>query len=349
MTSSLKCVNLNAAGIDIGSRSHFVAVAQDRDEKPVREFKFFTEDLYKISDWLKACKIDTVAMEATGSYWLPLYEVLEKNNFKVYLVNGRHVKNVSGRKTDVQDCQWLQQLHSYGLLNNSFIPDEQIRGLRRLVRHRDNLIRSNSRGLQLMQKCLIEMNMQLHNVINDISGDTGLQIIRAIVAGERDPKILSGYRDSRCKNSEEIIEKSLQGHYKEEVLFSLKQILATYDHYLQQIQQCDAEIAEKMQKFENKNDSGESVKKKREAKKNRFNFDAQNMLFNALGVNLLEIPGMNAKSALTFISEVGTNVSKFRSAKHFTSWLGLSPNNKISGGKILRKKTTNRPRADIRM
>lgn len=339
MSSSLKCINSNAAGIDIGSRSHFVAVGQDKDSKPVREFGFFTEDLYKLADWLKASGITTIAMEATGSYWIPLYEILEIYKFEVYLVNGRHVKNVSGRKSDVQDCQWLQQLHSYGLLNNSFIPNEHARSLRHLVRHRDGLIRSNARQLQLMQKCLVEMNMQLHNVISDISGDTGLKIIRAIVSGQRDAKTLAQYRDPRCKNSIEIIEKSLTGHYKKESLFSLKQALATYEHYLQQIEACDVEISAKMDEFDNKHDPDKEIKKKREAKKNRFNFDAQNMLYRILGVNLMEIPGMNVKSALTFVSEVGVNVSKFRSAKHFTSWLGLAPKHKISGGKILGKKT----------
>ena len=197
MTSSLECIKPDAAGIDIGSRSHFVAVPVGRDEESVKEFGFFTEDLYRLSDWLKKCKISTVVMEATGSYWIALYEILETNGFEVYLVNGRHVKNVAGRKSDVQDCQWLQQLHSYGLLRKSFIPDEITKQLRHLVRHRNSIISSTARQLQIMQKALVEMNIQLQNVVSDISGDTGMSIIRAIVAGERDPKVLARHRDPR--------------------------------------------------------------------------------------------------------------------------------------------------------
>ena len=231
MTSSLECIKQNAAGIDIGSKSHFVAVPQGRDSVSVREFKFFTEDLHNLSDWLKKCSIETVAMEATGSYWMPLYEILEKEGFEVYLVNGRHVKNVAGRKSDVQDCQWLQQLHSYGLLRKSFIPEAITKELRHLVRHRDNVIRCSARQVQIMQKTLIEMNMHLQNVISDITGDTGMAIIRSIIAGERDVRVLAQHRDPRCKSSVEVIEKSLLGHYKEESLFTLKQALGV-NHFL---------------------------------------------------------------------------------------------------------------------
>lgn len=340
MKSSLECINPNSAGIDIGSKSHFVAVPNDRDKNPIREFKFFTEDLHALAKWLKSCNITTVAMEATGSYWIPLFDVLEQYGFEVYIVNGRYVKNVSGRKSDVQDCQWIQQLHSFGLLHNSFIPAQEIRSLRHLVRFRDNLVRQNSRHIQLMQKYLVEMNLQLHNVISDISGDTGLRIVRAIIAGERDPKILSQYRDPRCKNSQEIIEKSLFGHYKEEVIFSLKQTLSTYDHILKQIQDCDLEIERIMKNFIKNPQPNKEIKKKRESKKNRFNFDAQSICDDIIGVNLMNIPGVNVKVILTIISEIGLDFQRFKTAKHFTSWIGLAPNNKISGGKMLRKGTT---------
>ena len=352
MTSSLQCIKPNAAGIDIGSRSHFVAVPADRDKLCVREFKFFTPDLHALSDWLKQCKIETVAMEATGNYWVPLYEILEQAGFEVFLVNGRHVKNVSGRKSDVQDCQWLQQLHSFGLLNPSFIPDALTKELRHLVRHRDNLIRSSARQLQLVQKALVEMNLQIQNVISDISGDTGMKIVRAICAGERDAKILANYRDSRCKSSVEIIEKSLCGHYKAEVLFSLRQAVNTYDHYQTQIQECNQRIEQKTMEFEDKSDGEFLQGKKREAKKNQLSFDGQTALYKMLGVNLLEIPSMGTKTVLTFVSEIGTNVSRFRSAKHFVSWLGLCPNNKISGGKKLSRRTVstqNRIKLSLRM
>ena len=352
MTTSLHCIKPNAAGIDIGSKSHFVAVPSDRDSKFIREFKFFTEDLYALSDWLKSCKIETVAMEATGSYWISLYEILEKAGFEVYLVNSRHTKNVAGRKTDVQDCQWIQQLHSYGLLKNSFIPDYLTKELRHYVRHRDNLIRTSARQLQLIQKALIEMNLQIQNVISDIAGDTGMKIVRAICAGERDAKVLAEYRDPRCKSSKEIIEKSLCGHYKNEILFSLEHALSTYDHYQEQIRECDKKLELKTKEFTDKSDGAELQNKKREGKKNKFEFEGQEALWKMLGVNLLEIPGMNVKTAMTLVSEIGTSVSNFRSAKHFASWLGLAPNNKISGGKKLSGKTvssTNRIKQALRM
>jgi transposase len=339
MTSSLQCIKPNAAGIDIGSKSHFVAVPQGRDEVSVKEFKFFTQDLYHLSDWLKKCKIDTIAMEATGSYWVPLYDVLEKNGFEIYLVNGRHVKNVAGRKSDVQDCQWLQQLHSYGLLKKSFIPDSITKQLRHLVRHRDNIVRSSARQIQIMQKTLVEMNMQLHNVISDISGDTGMAIIRAIIAGERDVKVLAEYRDTRCKNSKGVIEKSLEGNYKEESLFTLTHAMQTYDHYQMQIRECDVKIEEQMKKFSDKSHGKEVPKAKREYKKNKYNFDIQSTIWKSIGVNLMAIPGMNTRVAMTIISEIGPSVSDFRSAKHFVSWIGLAPNNKVSGGKKLSGRT----------
>jgi len=339
-TSSLPCIKPNAAGIDIGSRSHFVAVPSDRDIENVKEFGFFTEDLYKLCQWLKKCSIETVAMEATGSYWIPLYDILISSGFEVYVVNARHIKNVSGRKTDVQDCQWIQQLHSYGLLRASFIPDALTSQLRHLMRYRDNLLRQASRQLQLIQKFLVEMNIQLMNAVSDIAGDTAMKIIRAICAGKRDAKKLAGYRDPRCKNSQEVIEKSLLGNYKPEVLFSLNLALESYDHYQRQICSCNKEIEHKTTEFTNRSNGQEIKKKKREAKRNNLGFDTQTSLLKMVGVNLLEIPGMNSKTALTVVSEIGPEVDKWKNSKHFASWLGLSPNNKVSGGKKLSSKTT---------
>jgi transposase len=352
MSSSLSCVKPNAAGIDVGSRSHFVAVPIGCNPQSVKEFGFFTEDLHRLAKWLKDCKIETVALEATGSFWIPLYDILIEQKFEVCLVNARHIKNVSGRKTDVQDCQWIQQLHSCGLLRPSFIPDRLTGKLRHFVRHRDALIRRAATQLQLMQKALVEMNLQLQNVVSDISGDTGMRIIRAICAGERNAKKLAGYRDPRCKNSEETIEKSLNGHYKDEVLFCLQQALETYDHYQKQISHCNKEIEARMTDFEDKSGGTTLTGRKREAKKNNIGFDLQGDLWRVLGVNLMEIPSMNTQTALAFISEIGTSVDRWTNARHFASWLGLCPNNRISGGKRLSGKTrasSNRLRYALRM
>lgn len=339
MTSSFSCVKPNAAGIDVGSRSHFVAVPVDRDPKPVQEFGFFTEDLHRLADWLKKCGIETVAFESTGSFWIPLYDVLVARGLEVCLVNARHIKNVSGRKTDVQDCQWIQQLHSFGLLRPSFVPDQVTARLRHLVRHRDQLIRQAATQLQRVQKALVEMNLQLQNVVSDISGDTGMKIIRAICGGERDPKKLAAYRDPRCKNSKETIEKSLKGHYKSEVLFCLQQSLDSFDHYQKQIDNCNREIEILMKDFDDQSDGQSLSGRKREAKKNNIGFDCQGALWKMLGINLMEIPGINTKTALTIVSEVGPCVDKWKTSKHFASWLGLCPNNRVSGGKRLSGKT----------
>jgi transposase len=338
MESTLECIEPNAAGIDIGSFSHFVAVPQERDSEVVREFGGFTEDLHLMSEWLKKCGIKTVAMEATGVYWIPVYEVLLEQGFDVCLVNARYYKNVSGRKSDVLDCQWLQQLHSYGLLKPSFQPGEEEGKLRQLVRHRANLVRWGATHAQQMQKALAQMNLQLTNVVSDILGDTGMKIIRAICHGERDPKKLAILRDTRCKNSVETIEKSLHGYYRAEIVFSLKQALSSYDHYQQQIAECNGEIEKLTDYFDDKSD-GQKVIKKREAKRNNIGFDAQERLTRILGVNLTEIPGINALTALTVIAEIGLSVDKWKNSKAFASWLGLCPGTKISGGKRLGGKT----------
>lgn len=334
MSTSLECIQPNAAGIDIGGCFHFVAVPQGRDTESVKKFGCFTEDLHAIADWLIQCRIKTVALEATGVYWIPLFEVLESRGIEVCLVNARHVKNVSGRKSDVLDCQWIQQLHSFGLLRASFQPDQLANKLRMLTRHRANLIQWAAIHAQLMQKALTQMNLQLQNVVSDILGDTGMRIIRAICAGERDPNKLAEYRDCRCRSSEETIAKSLHGHFREEILFSLKQALESYDHYQKQLQACNKEIEEITQKFDDKSD-GKKIETKKTGKKNNIGFDAQQEFYRMLGVNLAEIPGINITTILTIISEIGVSLDKWPTAKAFTSWLGLCPGTKISGGKNL--------------
>ncbi|RYF59386.1 MAG: IS110 family transposase, partial [Comamonadaceae bacterium] len=243
----LSLTHPNAAGIDVGSASHYVAVPPERDEQPVREFASFTADLHRLADWLQACGVDTVAMESTGVYWIALYELLERRGFTVLLVNARHVKNVPGRKSDVLDCQWLQQLMSYGLLRGAFRPAEAVCTLRSLSRQRDMLLRSQARHVQHMQKALTQMNIQLANVISDVVGATGQKILRAIVAGERDGQVLAEHRDVRIKASKQEIAASLQGNWREEHLFALKQALALFDFYATQLAECDAAIDAQLQ------------------------------------------------------------------------------------------------------
>jgi len=238
----LEKIHLNAAGIDIGSGSHWVAVPEDRDEQPVREFRSFTHELIELAVWLEACGIDTVAMESTGVYWVPLYEILEERGIEVLLVNARHVKNVPRRKSDVFDCQWIQQLHTFGLLRGSFRPNAEITAIRTLVRHRDKLVEEAAACIQQMQKALTLMNLQLHKVISDVTGVTGMLILRDIVSGETDPAVLARYRNSRCKASEEEIAASLTGHYRDEHLFVLRQQLEVYDFYQEKIHRCDEQI-----------------------------------------------------------------------------------------------------------
>jgi transposase len=339
----LEQINLNAAGLDLGSEEIFACVPPDRDEQSVRVFPTFTVDLYALADWLEACGIETVAMESTGVYWIPIYDILEARGFEVYLVNARHLKNVSGRKTDILDCQWIQQLHTYGLLHASFRPPEEIRALRELARHRDNLIRYRSNHIQHMQKALELMNVKLTEVVSDITGVTGLDIIRAIVAGERDPHKLARFRQPGCKHSEEEIAKALQGNYKPELVFILQQGLAQYDFYLQQIQECDAKM-EKMYAAlppsePDSQDSPPLKSKRGKPRKNQANYDLACSLYRIVGVDLVAVDGLDALTVQTIITEIGTDVSAWPTVKHFTSWLGLAPNNEKSGGKILRSRT----------
>jgi transposase len=352
----LPYINENAAGIDIGSNEHYVAVPEGRDENTVRSFKSVTSDLYALADWLSHCGIDTVAMESTGVYWIPLYELLEERGFEVLLVNARHVKNVSGRKTDVLDCQWLQQLHTFGLLAGAFRPNDSICQLRAYHRQREMLIKQISMHIQHMQKALSQMNVQLHNVISDITGMTGMAIIRAIIAGERNTKKLAEFRDGRRKNSEELIEKSLEGHYREEHVFSLKQAVELVDYYQMKVRDCDQEIDRVLSTFSDKVDlsSVDIPQKKRErsGNLNSPSFDLHAHLFRITGVNLTAIPGINSHTAFKIISEIGLDMNRWKTDKHFASWLGLCPGNKVSGGKQLSgksKPTSNRAAAALRL
>lgn len=330
-------LNPNAAGIDIGSREHFVAVPEGRDTDSVRSFGCFTPDIHKMAKWLKKCGIETVAMESTGVYWIPVFQILEEYGLEVFLVNARHVKNVSGRKTDVSDCQWLQQLHSFGLLSASFLPEKDIYVLRSYWRHRKSLVSACSREIQLMQKSLEQMNLQLHKVLSDITGVTGMDIIRAILAGQRNPVILAKLRHPLVKSKKEDIAKALTGDYREEHLFTLRQAVEAYDFYQKQIADCDAQISGYMKTFEDKSNP---EKKRPEVKtatqkrrKNQPHFDLRTELCRMTGVDLIKIDGIDSMTALTIISECGFDMSQFKTEKHFASWLGLCPNNKITGGK----------------
>jgi len=339
----LQHLNQHAAGIDVGSRSHFVAVPEGADEQPVREFSTFTDDLERLAEWLISCGVTTVAMESTGIYWIPVFEILEHHGLEVRLVNARHVKNVPGRKSDVLDCQWLQQLHTYGLLRGAFRPADQVCTLRAYVRQRATLVRSASSHIQRMQKALAQMNLQLHNVVTDITGVTGMAIIKAILAGERNPKHLAGLRDKRCKNNEETIARSLHGNYRPEHLFSLQQAVELYEFYLQKIADCDQQILAQLKQFDSPDDSDPDSKPPR---------SMEEALQRMSGTDLSSINGISTNTALKIIAEIGIDMSRWKTVKHFVSWLGLCPGSKISGGKVLSSATkpvANRAAAALRM
>ncbi len=337
-----KIVNLNAAGIDISSKDYYVAVSEEKLKRDVVVFGAFTEDLHKIAKHLQNHGVETVAMESTGVYWCELYTVLLDYNIEVYLVNAKYVKNVPGRKSDVSDARWLQKLHSYGLLNASFQPDNITRTLRSHVRVRKQITQSMSTEIQRMQKSLELMNIKLNNVIRDITGKTGIKIIEAIISGERNPKKLSQHRDKRMKASREIIEKSLNGHWREEQLFNLS---LAYEHYLflrDQMIKCDNEI-EKIMINMSDDTVPEKKTKKTIIRKNTPTFDVAQYIYNATGVELTEIYGIKGTIALTVFSETGANIKeKFPTDKQFVRWLNLVPDNKITGGKVISSKVKKR-------
>ena len=338
---SLPFIQPDAAGIDIGATEIYVAVPEERDIRPVRKFATFTEDLHRLADWLMACSIKTVAMESTGVYWIALFQILESRGLEVCLVNARHIKGVPGRKTDVQDCQWLQYLHTVGLLRGSFRPAQAVCAVRSILRHRDNQLKSASRQVLLMQKALTQMNLQLHNVISDITGVSGLAIIDAILRGEREPSKLSCLCDARIKASRQTVAKSLVGDYRPEHLFSLQQALESYRHFENQIAACDQHIERMLAHFDSQEQYAEAPSTKYKAQGNQPTFDVPSEMHRILGVDLTAIPGLSAQAVLTFFCEVGPQITRFPSSKHFASWLGLCPDNRISGGKILSSKTRN--------
>ena len=338
----LSVVNPHAAGIDIGAQFHVVAVGAECTSDPVRSFRSFTADLHELSRWLKQAQVTTVAMESTGIYWLPVFEMLEADGFEVVLVNARDAKGVPGRKTDVNDAQWLQKLHSYGLLRASFRPRHDIVTLRAYLRQRERLLEYAAAHIQHMQKALMQMNVQLHHVVEDITGVTGMKIIRGIVAGERDPQILAQYRDRRCKATIETIERALDGHYKPEHVFELIQAVAVYDHYQSLVMQCDQRIESTLRQLQvgvEPNASGLPTARCKTKQPNGFSFDVRAALYAMLGVDLTQIHGLGPYVALKLVAECGNDMSRWPSVKHFTSWLCLTPGNKISGGKILSSKT----------
>ena len=300
LPAELQHINLNAAGIDIGSERHMVAVPAGRDQVSVREFGTFTADLEALAAWLKKCGVTTVAMESTGVYWIPLFEVLERHGFEVKLVDARHVKNVSGRKSDVLDCQWIQQLHTYGLLAGAFRPPDEVCVLRSYLRQREMLRQTASMHIQHMQKALQQMNLLLHNVVSDITGVTGMKIIKAILAGERDPQGLARNRDERCKHSSSTIAKSLVGNYREEHLFALRQAVDLYQTYQAKIADCDQAIIKQLEKQPDVSDDGPPAADKPIQARDRIRdgVDVRELLYKKSGVDLFAVPGLAADTCL---------------------------------------------------
>ena len=340
----LEVVHPHAAGIDVGNSAHYVAVRPDRDPEPVRRFECFTADLYRLADWLESCGVKTVAMQSTGVYWIPLYEILEEHGFEVYLVNARHTKNLPGRKSDVQESQWLLKLHTYGLLNNSFQPTAEIRVLRTYWRQRAEHVSGAATCIQRMQKALTQMNLQLANVISDLSGVTGQAIVRAIVAGERDPQKLAELSHPRIEASREEVAKSLEGNWRPELVFVLRQEVEMYDTYQWRITECDQQLQKHLASFANtvspqSPEAEPSGKKKAKPTKNAPRFNLSSELQRITGVDLTRIDGIDVMVAQTLLSEVGLDMSRWNTEAHFSSWLGLCPDNRISGDKLLGKGT----------
>jgi transposase len=337
----LEQINLHAAGIDVGSAEHWVCVPGGRAEPHVRRFGCFTPDLETMAEWLMSCGVTTVAMESTGVYWIPLFQTLESKGFEVKLVNAHHLKTVPGRKSDVLDCQWLQKLHTYGLLAGSFRPDDQVCVLRSYVRQRERLIQGAALHIQRLQHALIQMNVQLHKVISDISGVTGMAIIRAIVAGERNPLSLAALKDPRIRSTHEEIAKALTGNYRGELLFVVQQELLLYDLHQQQIVACDTQIEQCLSGFDARTEQAPppAQNKRRKTTQNAPAFDLRGHLYRVSGVDFTQINGLDALSVQTILSEVGLDPTRFPSVKHFCSWLGLCPGTRITGGKPLSSQT----------
>jgi transposase len=350
----LPLIHSSAAGLDVGATFHVVAVPPDRSDEPVRSFRSFTGDLHRLADWLVGVGITTVAMESTGVYWIPVFEILEARGLEVLLVNARDVKNVPGRKTDVNDAQWLQQLHQYGLLRGSFRPRDGVVRLRALLRHRERLVDYGASHIQHMQKALMQMNVQLHHVVTDITGVTGMRIIRAIVDGVRDPTELAQHRDVRCKESHETIREALTGNYRSEHVFALRQALELYEFHHQKVAECDVEIEEALAALNTDRPAPTTpIPAVRHGRgSNEPKFDVRTALYTMLGADLSQIHGFGPYTILRLVGECGDDMRKWPTAKHFTSWLCLAPGNKISGGRLLSSKTrrsSNRAAALLRI
>jgi len=345
LSTQLPTLHPHAAGIDIGAREIFVAVPPGSDPRPVRSFPTFTADLHALRDWLRTCGVTTVAMESTGVYWIPLFQILEAAGIAVCLVNARHCKNLPGRKTDVQDCQWLQYLHSVGLLRGSFRPADQVCAVRTILRHRDALVRGAGRCVSHLHKALTQMNVQLHHVISDLTGVTGQAILTAILNGERDAQKLAALKDHRIKASRDVIAKSLRGDWRPEHLFTLQQTHALWQQHQRLIAECDAQIEAMLKAFDSRVDvkatpltPAKSSHKK--AQRNEPQFDARTECYRVLGVDLTAVPGFASPTVLVLLCELGPEfAAKFPTAKHFGSWLGLCPDNRITGGKIYSVRT----------
>ncbi len=333
-TSPLQVIHPKAAGIDLGAKEHWVCVPKEVVESNIRCFGCSTPELVALADWLNECGVTTIAMESTGVEWIPLFQILSARGLSVFLVNAKSVKTVPGRKSDVLDCQWLQQLHSYGLLSASFVPEGEIAVLRSYLRQRENLIRSGTTHVQRMQKALTQMNLQLHKVISDITGVTGLNIIRAIIGGERNPQLLAQLADKRIKSSPQQIQDALTGNYREEMVFILAQELSLYEFYQQQIVDIDHQIEQCLTQFPSaSNEPAPASKKSKRRRSNYPSFDLHSHLYRITGVDFTTIDGLDVMTVQTILSEVGLDPSKFKSVKHFTSWLGLCPGCRITGGK----------------
>jgi transposase len=353
---SLDVVHPDTSGIDIGNESHYAAVPSSRDSQPVRRFGCTTAELREMATWLKQCGIQTVALQSTGVYWIPVYDILEEAGFEVYLVNARETKNLPGRKSDVQESQWLMKLHAYGLLRNSFRPPQEIRAMRTYWRQRNDLVRSAGRYIQRIQKALTQMNLQLANLLSDVSGMTGQAIIKAILAGERDPRKLAAFRDKRVKTSAEEIARGLEGNWQDDLLFLLKQEQEGYEFCQKQIADCDAQLKQYLQQTPDRRQGASLPEEKRKGrlqkKAKNPQFDIRAQLFRLTGTDLTQIDGIDVRTATTVITEVGWDMSKWKNEDHFVSWLRLCPDNRISGDKVIGKgrlRTNNRLTVALRM
>src|SRR5271157_1521216 len=334
----LEIIHPHAAGIDVGNESHYVAVPAGRDARPVREFGSWTAALEEMAQWLKSCGVETVVMQSTGVYWIAVHDVLERHGLEVNLVDARGTKNVPGHKTDVQECQWLLKLHTYGLLRSCFLPPDEIREVRTLWRLRDQHVHDAGRCIQHMQKAMSEMNVQLHNAISDISGVSGQAIIRALLAGEHDARKLAALRDPRCQASEEEIVQSLQGNWRQDTLFALQQAVESYDFYHRQIAACDQRLQQYLATLPSKTTpvaattvigQGKAKSKRGKPKGNQPAFDLETELTRIFGVNAKTIDGIDVMTIQTVLAEVGADLSAWKTEGHWSSWLNLSPRREV--------------------